>query len=244
MELKSEPIYRRVLLKLSGESLLGDQSSGISLKAIHQVVDAVAEVSRLGVETAIVIGGGNFLRGSHLTQSGFDRVTADQMGMLATVMNGLVLRDGFLAASIPVQIMSSIGMVGVVDAYNKVKAITKLEKKKVVIFVGGTGNPLFSTDSAASLRGIEIQADIILKATKVDGVYSSDPKKTPQAELYQRLTYRELIERQLGVMDLTAICLCEANNMPIKVFNMTPPGILKRIVLGSNEGTLITQAGG
>ena len=243
MELKSEPIYQRILLKLSGESLLGEHVSGVSLQAIRQIVNAVDEVTRLGVEVAIVIGGGNFLRGEQLTRSGFDRVTADQMGMLATVMNGLALRDGFLDAHMPVQIMSSIEMVGVVDSYNKVKAITKLERKKVVIFAGGTGNPLFSTDSAASLRGIEIRADIILKATKVDGVYSADPKKDPRATLYKHLTYRELIERQLGVMDLTAICLSEANNMPVKVFNMLPKGILKRIVLGSDEGTLITRGG-
>lgn len=240
MKSQALPVYRRVLLKLSGEALLGERSSGVDLNAVKQIVESVRDVIDLGVEVAVVIGGGNFLRGGTLTLNGFNRVTSDHMGMLATVMNGLVLRDGFLKMNVPANVMSSVAISGIVDVYNQAKAVTELEKKKVMIFVGGTGCPLFSTDSAASLRGIEIGADILLKATKVDGVYSADPKQDSQATLYKKLAYRELIHNQLRVMDLTAVCLCEEHHLPVKVFNMEPQGILKRIVLGSEEGTLIS----
>ena len=205
MNLKSHPVYRRILLKLSGEASLGKQSSGVDGPAIHHIVDSVKTLVDIGVEVAIVIGGGNFLRGAALTQYGFNRVTCDHMGMLATVMNGLVLRDGFREASLPVNVVSSLGIPGIVDVYQVTQVQEALKRKEIIIFVGGTGCPLFSTDSAASLRAIEIQADIILKATKVDGVYSADPKKDQGAQLFQKLTFQEVIDRKLQVMDLTAM---------------------------------------
>ncbi len=234
-----KPVYKRVLLKLSGEYLSGDHSFGFDAKALRKIVNEVSELIHLGIETAIVIGGGNLLRGAELAREGYDRVTSDQMGMLATVMNGLILRDSFIQANLPVAIMSSVAVQGVVDAFDCCKAKLALAEKKVVIFVAGTGNPLFSTDSAASLRGMEIKADVILKATKVDGIYSADPKKVADAKFFPHLNYAEIIENQLAVMDTAAIVLCQEHAMPIRVFNMNKPDILKKIVTGSYEGTLV-----
>ncbi len=236
----TKPVYRRVLLKLSGEALLGNEPFGIDSKTLSHINQNIHEIVKMGAEIAIVIGGGNFFRGELLSKNGFDRVTCDQMGMLATVMNGLVLRDSFLKNGLPCHIMSSISIEGFTERYNRSLAVSYLENKAVVIFVAGTGNPLFSTDSAASLRGIEIGADVILKATKVDGVYSKDPKLHADAERFDHLTYQEVIERHLAVMDMAAISLCQDHAMPLRVFDMNSKGILKRIITGSNEGTLIS----
>jgi len=241
MTKKSKPVFLRVLLKLSGESLLGKDKFGIGPDAIQEVTRAVSSLVQLGVEVAIVIGGGNFFRGQALAKAGLDRVTSDQMGMLATVMNGLLLRDSFVKEKVATEVMSSIAMYGVVEGYDRRKAISYLEQGKVVIFVGGTGCPFFSTDSAASLRSIEINADILLKATKVDAVYSEDPLINPKAKRFSRLSYQEVLEKQLKVMDATAISLCSENNMPVRVFDMNKVGILKDIILGADEGTLISN---
>ncbi|HCU05338.1 MAG: UMP kinase [Gammaproteobacteria bacterium GWE2_42_36] len=241
MTTNQKPVFKRILLKVSGEALSGEGSSGVELKALSALIQPIAEIVHLGVEVGIVVGGGNFLRGASLTKTGIDRVTCDHMGMMATVMNGLVLRDVFLSQKTPAVLMSSLAIPSIAESYDRCRAIQYLETKHIVIFAGGTGNPLFSTDSAASLRGIEIKADIILKATKVDGVYSADPKKDKTAKRYHRLSYQEVLDKRLGVMDLTAICLCQAHEMPIRVFDMTPKGILKRIILGADDGTLVVS---
>jgi uridylate kinase len=234
------PIYQRVLLKLSGESLLGNHSSGIDPAVLGRISENIAELIGLGISVGIVIGGGNFLRGALMAKVGFDRITCDQMGMLATVMNGLVLRDSFIQAGMRTNVMSPVAVQGVVETYDRSRALGYLKNGHVVIFVGGTGSPLFSTDSAASLRSIEMQADVILKATKVDGIYSDDPIKNPKAKHLDFLTYQEVIEQQLGVMDLAAICLCRDHHMPIRIFNMHEPHILKRVALGEKIGSLIS----
>jgi len=239
MESSAHLKYHRILLKLSGEALLGKEQFGVDINAVKTVCQSLKELLDLGVEVALVIGGGNLLRGAALSKTGLNRITCDQMGMLATVMNGLVLRECFMELDIPVKLVSSIAIDGVVDIYDRYEAMTALRQEKVVIFSGGTGCPLFSTDSAASLRAIEISADVILKATKVDGVYSADPHKDKNAKRFTQLSYQEVLDQQLGVMDLTAICLCQDHNMPVRVFNMNEPGILKRIVQGSDEGTLV-----
>lgn len=231
--------YRRILIKLSGEALLGDSEFGINLKAAEKVCKEVSELTLMGVQVAVVIGGGNLFRGAQLTKQGLDRVTGDHMGMLATVMNGLALRERFIEAKIPITLMSSFAMPGIVESFDRRLAINALESGRVVIFVGGTGNPYFSTDSAASLRAIEVKADVLLKATKVDGVYSADPMKDKAAKRFEKLTYLDLVDRQLGVMDLTSICLAQESGLKIRVFNMSKPSALKRIVLGDNEGTII-----
>lgn len=241
MSTQKQISYRRILLKLSGEVLVGQNSFGIDPSVLERIVHEIAEVARLGVEVGIVIGGGNLFRGSKLSQVGIDRVTGDQMGMLATVMNALAMRDALERIDTPTRILSAIPMNGLVDAFNRRQAIYHLEKKRVVIFAGGTGNPLVTTDSAASLRGIEIKADVLLKATNVDGIYSADPARDPNATLYHHLTYQDALDRELGVMDLSAFCQCRDHQLAIRVFNVNKPGILLRIIQGSDEGTIVNS---
>ncbi len=234
-----KPVYQRILLKLSGEALQGDHLFGIDPGKLARVSGEIANVVKLGVQVALVIGGGNIIRGAELYTTGFDRITADQMGMIATIINGLALRDALEKKSIPVKIMSALSVSGLVECYDRNKAKKTLDKGKVIIFVGGTGNPLVTTDSAAALRGIEIGADIVLKATKVDGVFAADPVKNPKAKRYESLTYDEVLEQRLGVMDLNAILLCRDNALPLRVFNMNKTDALQRIVLGDEVGTLV-----
>jgi uridylate kinase len=236
---KQERKYNRILLKLSGEALTGDADFGIDPKILDRIAVEVGQLVGLGVQIGMVIGGGNLFRGAALSAAGMERVTGDHMGMLATVMNALAMRDALERASIPTRVMSSIPMSGVVEHYDRRTAIRHLNASDVVIFSAGTGNPFFTTDTAACLRGIEIDADLILKATKVDGVYSSDPEKNKDAKKFDRLTYDDVIEKKLAVMDLTAICLSRDHGVPIKVFNMRRSGALLDNVLGLAEGTLI-----
>lgn len=231
--------YKRILLKLSGEALTGDESFGIDPRILDSMALAIGQLVGIGVQVGLVVGGGNLFRGAALQQAGLDRVTGDHMGMLATVMNALAMRDALERSNIATQAMSAIPMTGVVDHYDRRKAIRALSNGDVVIFSAGTGNPFFTTDSAASLRAIETGADLVLKATKVDGVYSADPVKVADAIKYDRLTYDEVLEKKLEVMDLTAICLCRDHNMPVRVFEMEKPGALLNIVRGGDEGTLI-----
>ncbi len=233
--------YKRVLLKYSGEALMGDAVSGIDPKVLDRMATEVAELIAMGVEVGIVIGGGNLFRGKALSEAGLGRVTGDHMGMLATVMNALALRDAFERAKLSARVMSAIPMLGLVDPYHNRKAKKHLSDKQVVIFAAGTGNPFFTTDSAACLRGIEMDADVVLKATKVDGIYSDDPMKNPDAVRYNKLTYHEVLTQNLQVMDLTAICLCQDHNLPLQVFNMTAPGVLKRIIEGESIGTVVGE---
>ncbi len=229
----------RVLLKLSGEALTGNAGFGIDPKVLDRLAVEVGQLVGLGVQVGLVTGGGNLFRGRLLHEAGLERVTGDHMGMLATVMNALALRDALERAGIPTRVMSAIQMSGVVEHYDRRAAIRYLDAGDVVIFSAGTGSPFFTTDSAACLRGIEINADLILKATKVDGVYSADPALHPDAEKFDRLGYDDLIEKKLGVMDLTAICLSRDHGIPIKVFNMNRPGALLGNVMGDRDGTLI-----
>ncbi|MEN9905468.1 MAG: hypothetical protein RLZZ555_2033 [Pseudomonadota bacterium] len=233
------PAYKRILLKLSGEALMGDDAFGINRATIERIVEEVAEVTRLGVEVAVVIGGGNIFRGVAGGSVGMDRATADYMGMLATVMNSLALGDAFGKAGVTARVMSAIAIEQVVEPYVRPKALQYLEEGKVVVFAAGTGNPFFTTDTAAALRGAEIGAQIVLKATKVDGIYSADPKKDPNATLYHQISFDEAIMRQLEVMDATAFALCRDQKLPIKVFSIFKPGALRRVVLGEDEGTLV-----
>ncbi len=233
------PAYKRILLKLSGEALMGDDAFGINRATIERVVEEVAEVTRLGVEVAVVIGGGNIFRGVAGGSVGMDRATADYMGMLATVMNSLALGDAFGKAGVTARVMSAIAIDQVVEPYVRPKALQYLEEGKVVVFAAGTGNPFFTTDTAAALRGAEIGAQIVIKATKVDGIYSADPKKDPAATLYHQISFDEAISRQLEVMDATAFALCRDQKLPIKVFSIFKPGALRRVVLGEDEGTLV-----
>lgn len=235
-----KPVYRRVVLKLSGEALQGKGASGIDPDALGRIAGDLAAAHALGVQVSLVVGGGNLVRGAAFCAAGFDRITADQMGMLATLINGLAVRDALATKSIPVRIYSALPVAGVVDAYERHRVIRSLEKGRVVIFVGGTGNSLVTTDSAAALRGIEINADIVLKATKVDGVYASDPVKNPKAEWFSSLSYDEVIEKRLGVMDLNAIMLCRDNGLPLRVFNMNKPDAFSNILQGQAVGTLVS----
>lgn len=238
-EHSKQPVYKRILLKLSGEALQGDQMVGIDASKLARMSAEIARVVKLGVQIGLVIGGGNLVRGADYYTAGLDRVTADQMGMLATMINGLALRDALDKKSIPVKVMSALYVPGLTDVYNRQAAMAALDSGHVVIFVGGTGNPLVTTDSAAALRGIEVGADMLIKATKVDGVYASDPIKNPKAERYTALTYAKVIEQRLGVMDLNAILLCQEHQLPLRVFNMNKQDALQRIVLGEEVGTLI-----
>lgn len=234
-----EPKYRRVLLKISGEALMGESEFGIDPVVIKRVAAEIRELIDLGVQVAVVIGGGNIFRGVSLASAGMDRATADQMGMLATVINALSIQDALEGEGLYARVMSALPIHPVCEDYIRRRAIRHLEKGRVVILAAGTGNPFFTTDSAASLRGIEINADVVIKATKVDGVYSADPRKDPNAERYTRLTYDEVIERKLMVMDATAIVLCRDQSMPLRVFNMNKTGALMRVIMGEDEGTLV-----
>jgi uridylate kinase len=235
----TKPAYQRVLLKLSGEALMGDDQFGINRATIDRMVADVAEVSRLGVQIAIVIGGGNIFRGVAPGAQGMDRATADYMGMLATVMNALALGDAMRHVGITARVMSAIAIEQVVEPYVRPKALQYLEEGKVVIFAAGTGNPFFTTDTAAALRGAEISAEIVLKATKVDGVYSADPHKDPSATRFETITFDEAISKHLQVMDATAFALCRDQKLPIKVFSIVKPGALTRVIMGEDEGTLV-----
>ena len=237
---KQDRKYRRILLKLSGEALTGDADFGIEPKVLDRMAVEVGQLVGLGIQIGMVIGGGNLFRGAALHSAGMERVTGDHMGMLATVMNSLAMRDALERANISTRVMSAIPMSGVVEHYDRRTAIRHLQAGDVVIFAAGTGNPLFTTDTAACLRGIEIDADLILKATKVDGVYSADPLTHPDAIKYDKLSYDDVIEKKLGVMDLTAICLSRDHKIPIKVFNMGKPGALLDNVMGRPDGTLIS----
>ena len=236
----AEAAYQRILLKLSGEALLGDEDYGIDPVIIGRVASEIREVQNTGVQIAIVIGGGNIFRGAGLAQSGIDRVTGDHMGMLATLMNSLALQDSLEKAGVDARVMSAISVHDVSEDYIRRRATRHLEKGRVVIIAGGTGNPFFTTDTAAALRAIEIGADIVLKATKVDGVYSSDPKIHADAIFYDALSYDEVIEGKLGVMDTNAIVLCRDQKMPIRVFNVFGTGNLMQIVTGNKVGTLVS----
>jgi len=233
--------YRRILLKLSGEALMGDGDYGIDPGVISRVASEIGEIVNLGVEVGVVIGGGNIFRGAGLAQSGIERVTGDHMGMLATVMNSLAMQDALERQSIPARVMSALSIHQVCEDYIRRRAMRHLEKGRVVIFAAGTGNPFFTTDSAASLRAIEIGADIMLKATKVDGVYSADPVKDPDAVFYSELSYDDVIAKKLAVMDATAIVMCRDQKMPLRVFNMNKTGALMRVVTGEAEGTLVKK---
>lgn len=237
-----EKKYKRILLKLSGEELMGEEGFGIDPKVLDRMALEIGQLVGIGVQVGLVIGGGNLFRGAALNAAGMERVTGDHMGMLATVMNALAMRDALERTNISSHVMSAIPMSGVVEHYDRRLAISYLKDGDVVIFAAGTGNPFFTTDSAACLRGIEINANVVLKATKVDGVYSDDPMLEPAAELYQRLTYDEVLDKKLEVMDLTAICLCREHNMPLRVFRMSKPGALLNLVVGGEEGTLIEDS--
>lgn len=239
MTTAATPRYKRILLKLSGEALAGSQGYGIDGATLEYISREVKAVVELGVEVAIVIGGGNIFRGVKGTASGMDRASADYMGMLATVMNALALQDSLEKHGVKTRVQSAIEMQQLAEPYIRRRATRHLEKGRVVIFAAGTGNPFFTTDTAASLRAVEIGADVILKATKVDGVYDSDPMTNPNAKMFTELTYIEVLNRNLKVMDATAISLCMDNNMPIRVFNMLTPGNIKRVVLGDSIGTTV-----
>jgi uridylate kinase len=232
--------YKRILLKLSGEALMGDDAFGINRATILRMCEEIAEVTRSGVQVAVVIGGGNIFRGVAGGSVGMDRATADYMGMLATVMNALALGDTMEKVGLTARVMSAIAIEQIVEPYVRPKALQYLEEGKVVIFAAGTGNPFFTTDTAAALRGAEIGAEVVLKATKVDGVYSADPAKDPTATRYATITFDEAISRNLGVMDAAAFALCRDQKLPIKVFSIFKNGALKRVVEGSDEGTLVT----
>jgi uridylate kinase len=233
------PAYKKVLLKLSGEALMGDDSYGINPGTIDAMVTDVAEVVHSGIQLAIVIGGGNIFRGVAGGAAGMDRATADYMGMLATMMNALALQDALRQKGVEARVQSALRMDQVVEPYIRPKAIRHMEEGKVVIFAAGTGNPFFTTDTAAALRGAEMGVEVVLKATKVDGIYTSDPKKDPTATRYDTITFDEAIIKNLQVMDATAFALCRDRKLPIKVFSILKPGALKRVVMGDSEGTLV-----
>src|SRR5688572_12055900 len=235
-----KPKYRRVLLKLSGEALGDPRGNGIDAERVADMAEQIGEVRQLGIELVIVIGGGNIFRGVAGSEKGIERATADYMGMLATVINALALQDGLERRGVPTRVQSAINMTQIAEPFIRRRAVRHLEKGRVVIFAAGTGNPYFSTDTAAALRANEIGAEVILKATKVDGIYDSDPKKNAKAQRFSRITYLEALQKQLKVMDSTAFSLCMDNKMPIIVFDLFKPHNLKRVVLGEEVGTLVT----
>jgi len=235
------PKYNRILLKISGEALIGDCNYGIDTKIMDNIADQIKEVIEMGLEIAVVIGGGNFWRGVSASANGMDRTTADYIGMLATVMNAVGLQDSLEKKGISTRVQSSITMQQIAEPFIRRRALRHLEKKRVVIFAGGTGNPYFSTDTSAALRALEINAEIIFKATKVDGVYNKDPKKFSDAEKYDSLTFMEVLNKDLRILDSTAISLCLENNLPIVVFDITKPGNIKGVILGNKIGTLVTK---
>lgn len=231
--------YKRILLKLSGESLMGEKQYGIDEKRLAKYAEQIREVHRLGIQTGIVIGGGNIFRGLSGAGKGFDRVKGDQMGMLATVINSLALSSALTAAGVKNRVLTAVRMEPIGEFYNKWKAVECLEAGEVVIMSAGTGNPFFTTDTGSSLRGIEIEADAMLKGTRVDGIYTADPEKDPAAVKFRDITYDEVLSRGLKVMDLTATCMCKENNLPIVVFDMDTPGNLMKVVRGEEIGTLV-----
>ncbi|MBC7945390.1 MAG: UMP kinase [Burkholderiales bacterium] len=231
--------YKRIMLKISGEALMGEDSYGINRATIERIVAEIAEVVGLGVEVGVVIGGGNIFRGVALGAAGMDRATADYMGMLATVMNALALQDAMRRVKLVSRVQSALNIEQVAEPYIRGKAMRYLEEGRVVIFAAGTGNPFFTTDTAAALRGMEMNVDVVIKATKVDGVYTDDPKTNPNATRYKRLSFDEAIEKKLKVMDATALTLCRDQKLPISVFNILKPRALKRVVMGEDEGTLV-----
>ena len=235
----SKPKYNRILVKLSGEALMGDGDYGIDPSIAKRIADEIHELVEVGVQVGMVIGGGNIFRGAGLAEAGMDRVAGDHMGMLATVINALALQDAIEKRGLYVRVMSALEIKQVCEDYIRRRAVRHLEKGRVVIFAAGTGNPFFTTDSAASLRGIEICADVVIKGTKVDGVYSDDPVKNPDARFFKKLSYDEVIEQKLNVMDTAAIVLCRDQKMPLRVFNMNKTGSLMRVVMGEDEGTLV-----
>ena len=236
----SRPAYTRVLLKLSGEALMGDQGYGVDPAVVTRIAEEVAEIRAIGVQVAIVIGGGNIFRGMAGSARGMDRATADYMGMLATVMNGLALQDALEHHGVPTRVLTAIEMRAVAEPFIRRRAIRHLEKGRVVIFAAGTGNPYFTTDTAAALRAMEVKADVIMKATKVDGIYTADPKKDPTATRYERITYLQVLEQGLQVMDATAISLCMDNKMPIVVLDLNERGNMRRAIMGEHVGSLVT----
>ncbi|HAO33073.1 MAG TPA: UMP kinase [Candidatus Competibacter sp.] len=237
----SKPVFKRILLKLSGEALMGEGEFGIDTEVLVRIANEIGELRKLGVEVGMVIGGGNLFRGAGLAKAGMDRVTADHMGMLATVMNSLAMQDTLERLGVFTRVMSAVRVNQVCEDYIRRRAIRHLEKGRVVIFAAGTGNPFFTTDSAASLRAIEINAEVMLKATKVDGIYSADPFKDPEAVRYDRLTYDEALARKLQVMDATAIVMCREHDMPLRVFNINRHGDLVRVVCGDDLGTSVVR---
>jgi uridylate kinase len=239
----AKPLYRRILLKLSGEALLGNEPYGIDSTVIEEIAEETREVQRLGVEIAIVIGGGNIFRGVSAASRGMDRATADYMGMLATVMNALALQQALDKRGVITRVQSAIDMKEVAEPYIRARAIGHLQKGRVVIFAAGTGNPFFTTDTAAALRAMEIGADVLLKATKVDGVYATDPEKDPAAVKYDRINYTEVLQKSLKVMDATAVSLARDHNMRIVVFSLRQPGNIRRVILGEPIGTVVEGVG-
>ncbi len=236
-----KPAYQRILLKLSGEALMGPDPYGINRATIERIVEEVAAITRIGVQVGVVIGGGNIFRGVALGAKGMDRATADYMGMLATVMNALALQDAMRRVDVVSRVQSALNLEQVAEPYIRGKALRYLEEGKVVIFAAGTGNPFFTTDTAAALRGMEMSAQVVLKGTKVDGIYTADPLKDPLATRYERLTFEQAIVNNLKVMDATALTLCRDQNLPICVFSIFKPGALKRVVMGEAEGTFVTH---
>jgi uridylate kinase len=237
----SEPAYHRILLKLSGEALMGAQGFGFDAEVVARIAGEVREIRDMGVEVAIVVGGGNFIRGVTASAMGIDRVVADNMGMLATVINALALQDALEKAGAYTRVATAIEMREIAEPFIRRRAIRHLEKGRVVVFAAGTGNPYFSTDTAAALRAMEIKAEVILKATKVDGVFDADPTKVPDAKMFTRINYLDVLSRGLAVMDTTAISMCMDNSLPIVVFNLNVPGNLKRVVLGEKVGSVVAR---
>ena len=235
--------YKRVLLKLSGEALIGEKTFGIDPKVVHYIADELKEIYDSGVQVAIVIGGGNIFRGLEASAEGMERTTADYMGMLATVLNALALQNGLERAGIPTRVQSAIEMQQLAEPYIRRRAVRHLEKGRFVIFAAGTGNPYFTTDTAAALRSVEIEAEVILKATKVDGVYSGDPVRDPKAKKYTEISYMDVLKKRLRIMDSTAISLCMDNNLPIIVYNLTGKGNIKKVLEGRKIGTLVKGGG-
>ncbi len=235
------PKYKRILLKISGEALIGKSDYGIDPKIMDSIAEEIKDVTEMGVEVAIVIGGGNFWRGVAASANGMDRTTADYIGMLATIMNALGLQDALEKKGVSTRVQSSITMQEIAEPFIRRRALRHLEKKRVIIFAGGTGNPYFSTDTAAALRALEINAEILFKATKVDGVYDKDPKKFPDAKKYDVLTFMEVLDRDLKILDSTATSLCMENNLPIVVFDITKPGNVKSVLIGKKIGTIVQK---
>lgn len=238
------PVYRRILLKISGEALMGERPFGIDPEQVARIADEIREVHGLGVQTAVVLGGGNIIRGIAAAAQGIDRVAGDHMGLLATAINGLGMQDALEKRGVTTRLMSAVEMRQIAEPFLRRRAVRHLEKGRVVMLVGGTGNPFFTTDTAAALRANEMKAEVLLKATKVDGVYDSDPKVNPQARFLKTLSYRDALAAGLQVMDAAAIALCMENNVPIKVFNLFVPGNILRVVAGENVGSLVTAEGG